>query len=166
MYHHISEEDVYTQVRHSRLELEHTYCFRMFNNDNVFDLLFFSTSASERRKKSNWCSVVDYPCTQSQSSSPPSPSRSNPQFGKVDRSSTDFYQQPSVAALGTSAALGGAAAVAAVTAAAIPLIHHTRMTNNKISPSRLKDLSRAMSTNSIGSNRMDGESILTNGRGE
>ena len=81
----------------------------------------------------------------------------------VAKASKDIFQSPPVAALGSSAALGGAAAIAAVTASVIPLIHHSLRTNSRISASRNKDMSRCMSANSNTSLRLDRESISMNG---
>ena len=84
--------------------------------------------------------------------------------GDAAMASTDIFQSPPVTALGSSAALGGAAAIAAVTASVIPLIHHSLRTNSRISASRNKDMSRCLSANSNTSLRIDRESISMNGK--
>ena len=118
-------------------------------------------AAPERRTTSNWCSGLDYSCTQSASSSPPTPPKI--EFDDVEKKSKDIFQSPSVVALGNSEALGGAAAIAAVTASAIPLIHHSIRRNSRVSASRVKDMSRCVSATSAASRQVDGDSSLTNG---
>ena len=106
---------------------------------------------------------MDYPDTQPLSTIPQS--RSKDELQTVDTRSTEFYHQPSVASLGGSSALGGAAAIVAVTAAAIPLIHHSHLVNNKIYPSSSnRDIPGKLSVSSESSSRLDGGSTLTNGR--
>ena len=119
--------------------------------------------APDRRRASNWCSGLDYPCTQSASSSPPSSTSQEVSFDDAEKNSKDIFQAPSVVALGNSEAVGGAAAIAAVTASAIPLIHHSLRTNSRVSASRAKDMSRCMSAASATSRQIDGESNITNG---
>ena len=125
----------------------------------LYSMIHFS--APERRTTSNWCSGLDYSCTQSASSSPPTPPKI--EFDDVEKKSKDIFQSPSVVALGNSEALGGAAAIAAVTASAIPLIHHSIRRNSRVSASRVKDMSRCVSATSAASRQIDGDSSLTNG---
>ena len=140
----------------------------LYKHSDLFEILllyyFYLITyfpALERRTTSNWCSGLDYSCTQSASSSPPTPPKI--EFDDVDKKSKDIFQSPSVVALGNSEALGGAAAIAAVTASAIPLIHHSIRRNSRVSASRVKDMSRCVSATSAASRQMDGDSSLTNG---
>ena len=103
--------------------------------------------------------VLEYPFPKAASSSSPSGVES----ADVAVASRNIFQTPPVAALGSSAALGGAAAIAAVTASVIPLIHHSLRADSRISASRSKDMSRCMSANSNISLRLDRESNSMNG---
>ena len=94
------------------------------------------------------------------SSSPPTPPNSKVDFDHTEEKSKDTFQSPSVAALGNSEAIGGAAAIAVVTASAIPLINQSVRRNSRVSASRTKDMSRCVSATSATSRQMDGDSSV------
>ena len=94
------------------------------------------------------------------SSSPPTPPNSKVDFDDGEEKSKDTFQSPSVAALGNSEAIGGAAAIAVVTASAIPLINQSVRRNSRVSASRTKDMSRCVSATSATSRQMDGDSSV------
>ena len=94
------------------------------------------------------------------SSSPPTPPNSKVDFDDAEEKSKDSFQSPSVAALGNSEAIGGAAAIAVVTASAIPLINQSVRRNSRVSASRTKDMSRCVSATSATSRQMDGDSSV------
>ena len=118
----------------------------------------------EKRNIAKWCSGLEYPCGRSSplSLSPNSPPETPSQ--RQRKEANDIFQAPTATALGSSAALGGAAAMVAVTASAIPLIHHSMKENLSLSSNRPTDVSRCISpSHTTFSRRLDGGSILSNG---